>query len=374
LSGQRGQTIPVWTFGIITTLMLMLMVFNYANAVRWQIRAQNAADAVAQAIMSVQTSHYNQILMTLHAAAIEEYRIREDLNAMLLILQGAGGCTTGLTPTNTGTGPDCTTAYNNLRANYIAAVGRYGQDVAQMTALNQYTQTQQIADMQAIAQSFETTCTSTGPAGGDCIFKFTVATPTARPSVSGVLNDAGGTRVGAGAQLPGIIPADLQPLQIEVDACASVQTPFAALFKMNVAPFVALGRAGATSAMVTQEWFNPGTETNPNSPGGAAFQAPEFPYSSTNTGTNYNAGSFCTANSGSHDWYAVHYCSNKWVAVFTPPVSPDPNPVYGGFAANITFDEFSVWTGWWSALPVAPYSGLFTPSATNCAQNVSFNA
>jgi hypothetical protein len=54
MHAQRGQTIPVWIFGILTSMMLMVMVFNYGNSIRWQIRSQNAADAVAQGIVSVQ--------------------------------------------------------------------------------------------------------------------------------------------------------------------------------------------------------------------------------------------------------------------------------------------------------------------------------
>lgn len=164
MHAQRGQTIPVWIFGILTSMMLMVMVFNYGNSIRWQIRSQNAADAVAQGIVSVQAQHFNQMLITVHAAAIEEYRIRRTLNALLMVLQGSGGCQTN------GTAPDCATAYNSLRNNYIAEVGRYGQLVQQMQAISNYTQTQQIADMNSIAQSFQTTCVSSGPTGGDCVF------------------------------------------------------------------------------------------------------------------------------------------------------------------------------------------------------------
>jgi hypothetical protein len=358
-------------------MMLALMVFNYANNVRWQIRAQNATDAVAQGIVSVQTQHYNEMMATLHSAGIEEYRIRRTLAGLLYVLQGSGGCTASGATSNT-TPFDCAIAYNNLRTNYVAQVARYTQLVNQMQAISQYTPAQQQTDMAAIAHSFETTCTSSGPTGGDCVFKFAISTPTARPGLSGAIVDSSGEINGDGYPLPANIAADFQPLQLEVTACAQVTSPFNSFFKMNAQPFYAIGRAGATSAMVTQEWFNPGIQTNPNSPGATqAFQQPEFPESSTNTSNaimGFNSTNFCNATSGQYDWYAVHWCQNNYLSVFTTPTpGGNGNPSLGGFQGHITTDEYSVWTGWWSALPLAPYTGTFTPSAANCASSVAWN-
>jgi hypothetical protein len=364
MHAQRGQTIPVWTFGILTSLMLMIMVFDYGNAVRWQIRSQNAADAVAQGIMSVQAQHYNQMNVTLHAAAIEEYRIRRTLNGLLMVLQGSGGCSTS------GGSIDCATVYNSLRANYVAEVTRYGQLVQQMQSVSQYTQQQQIADMQTIAQSFATNCVSSGPTGGDCAFTFAVATPTARPNLSGALVDAAGEDNGDGMTLPST-PADLQPLEIEVTACALVSSPLQSLFKLNVQPFYAIGRAASTSTMVTQEWFAPGVQINPNSPtGAAAFQPTEYVESPTNSPpAGYSASDICSPRAADYDWYAVKWCSNAYNSIYSVG---NPSP-FGGFSGTIVNDEYSVWTGWWSALPIAPYNGRFTPTANNCAQNVPWN-
>ena len=365
MHAQRGQTIPVWIFGILTSMMLMVMVFNYGNSIRWQIRSQNAADAVAQGIVSVQAQHFNQMLITVHAAAIEEYRIRRTLNALLMVLQGSGGCQTN------GTAPDCATAYNSLRDNYIAEVGRYGQLVQQMQAISNYTQTQQIADMNSIAQSFQTTCVSSGPTGGDCVFSFAIATPSARPNLSGALSDAAGEDNGDGMPLASV-PADLQPLEVEVTACALVSSPLNSFFKLNVQPFYAIGRAAATTAMVTQEWAAPGVQINPNSPGGAAaFQPPEYVESPTNSApAGYSASDLCSPAAADYDWYAVKWCSNSYNSIYAVG---NPSP-FGGFSGVIRTDEYSVWTGWWSALPIAPYNGTFTPDGTNCGAHVAWNA
>ncbi|MBV8491525.1 MAG: hypothetical protein JO199_13440 [Candidatus Eremiobacteraeota bacterium] len=373
LHAQRGQTIPVWTFGVLTSLMLMTMIFNYATSLRWQIRAQNASDSVAQAILSVQTQHYNQVTAQLHAAAIEEWRIRRTLAALVYVMQGSGGCTdqnaTLGSPAVSGTSGwiDCAAAYNSLRNNYVAEVARYTADVQNMAALSNYTQTQQLADMQTIANSFETNCASSGATGADCAFTYTIANPTSRPSLSGAQSDSGGENNGDGEALPaGGLVSDLNPLEIEVVACAEIAMPFSSFFHLNAAPFYAIGRSASTSTMVTQEWFAPGVLNNPNSPTNAYFQPPEFVESSTNSQPSiYNATNFCTSRNSAYDWYAVHYCSNSYLSAYTTP-APGVTPGYGGYSTTITSDEFSTWTGWWAAVPIPPYNGGWTPTTSTC--------
>jgi Putative Flp pilus-assembly TadE/G-like len=370
---QRGQTLPIWTFGLLTALMLMVMVFDYSNSVRWQIRAQNAADAVAQSIISVQTQHYNKMLMNLHATAVEEWRLRKTMTALLTVLQGNGGCTN----TTAHGGLSCDFVYNSLRANYIADVNRYSQDVQNMAAITQYTYAAQQADMNQIAQAYtNANCSGNGATTqADCAFTYTVATPVPRCSVqgalSGVVNTSYGDEVGAGQTLPGgyaCATSDLSPLEIEVDTCAKIQPLVAAFFRLTGVQFYAIGRAAATSAMVEQEWINPGRVSNPNT--GTVFQANEFPEDSAGAAPGGTHGiasgsagsSFCSSSSAGYDWYAVHFeCGDAWVQ----NTSGGPGHP-GGYQATISSDEFSMDTGFWSALPVSPYSGPFTPSVGNC--------
>ncbi|HTU81060.1 MAG TPA: hypothetical protein VMF61_02965 [Candidatus Acidoferrales bacterium] len=379
---QRGQTIPVWTFGIMTTLMLMMAIFNYASSLRWQIRAQNASDSVAQAILSVQTQHYNEILADLHGAAIEEYRIRRTMAGLLYLLHGDGGC--WATGAGTGSYPasspggwiDCASAYNSLRNNYVAEVNRYAQDVQTIAALSQYTQAQQIADMETIASTFQNNCASDGPTGSDCVFTYTIATPTARAELSGAESDSGGENNGAGEALPngGNIATDLNPLQLEVVACAQILQPFSSFFHLNAIPFYAIGRTAATSTMVTQEWFAPGVLTNPNSPTDAYFQPPEFTESASNSQPSiYSAANFCNSSNTAYDWYAVHWCSNAYKSLYTTP-APGVTPGYGGYSTYVNTDEYSTWSGWWAAVPIPPYNGTWTPTGANCAQNVRWTS
>jgi hypothetical protein len=378
MNRQRGQTLPIWTFGLLTSLMLMVMVFDYSNAVRWQIRAQNAADAVAQSIIGVQTQHYNKMLMNLHAAAVEEWRIRKTMTALLEVMQGTGGCGTAAH----GGPANCDLVYNNLRANYIADVQRYTQDVNTMAALTQYTYAEQQADMAQIAQGYNASnCSSSGATGADCAFTYTMASPQPRCNIqgtlSGVVNTSYGDEVGAGEALPNgfdCTTSDLSPLQVEVDTCAKVTPLIASFFKLTGVQFYAIGRAAATSAMVEQEWINPGRVSNPNT--GNVFQPNEFPEDTTGTAPGGTDGiasggsgsAFCTHGGGrgggaGYDWYAVHFeCGNTdW----TENTSGGPGHP-GGYNATINEDEFSMDTGFWSALPVSPYNGAFTASTSTC--------
>jgi hypothetical protein len=369
MNGQRGQTLPVWAFGLLTSFMLTLMVFDYANAVRWQIRAQNTADAVAQSLVSVQSQHYDKMLMQLHAAAIEEWRIRKTMTALLSVMQGTGGCGTAAHG-----GSNCDLVYNNLRANYIADVARYTQDVQTMAALTEYSYAEQQQDMEQIAQGYNhTNCSGTGPTQADCAFTYTVASPVPRCSpqgaLAGVINDSYGDEVGGGSALPSnynCTTSDLSPLEVEVDTCAKIDPLVASFFKLNGLSYYAIGRAAATSAMVEQEWINPGKLTNPNNQN-LPFQQNEFPESTTGTAptccaSGSSSTNFCHNASAGYDWYAVHFeCGNAWVASTTGgPGHP------GGYQATVNEDEFSLDTGFWSALPVSPYSGTFTPTNANC--------
>ena len=79
---QRGQVLPVWAMGIMAMLIVTMAVVRYSDMVRWQVRAQNAADAAAQAIVAVQTQQFNEMGMVLYAADVEEFRIRNILYAL----------------------------------------------------------------------------------------------------------------------------------------------------------------------------------------------------------------------------------------------------------------------------------------------------
>ena len=115
--GERGQLLPVWALGAITVMALALFVVNYANIVRWQIRAQNAADAAASAAVSPVANGWNEIELELYASTIEELRIRYLNQAILNTLQGVGCKQTG--------SPNCSTDYTALVNQFNNAVNSY---------------------------------------------------------------------------------------------------------------------------------------------------------------------------------------------------------------------------------------------------------
>ena len=108
--GQRGQTLPFWVIGVLVVLSMMFFLANYANAVAWQVRAQNAADGAASSVLSVQANVYNEYSTILYATAVDEYRIRVLNQAILNTVYGVGGC-----------GSSCSSDYTTLFRSTAAA-------------------------------------------------------------------------------------------------------------------------------------------------------------------------------------------------------------------------------------------------------------
>src|ERR1700733_5763124 len=92
LHAQRGQALPMTVFGIVAMLIFAYFALDFGNGIRWQIRAQNAADSAAQAVLSLQTQEFNEMTAVRDATAIEEFRIRRLLNGIDLTEYNAGGC------------------------------------------------------------------------------------------------------------------------------------------------------------------------------------------------------------------------------------------------------------------------------------------
>jgi Flp pilus assembly protein TadG len=116
LSGQaqRGQTLPVWTLGIAAMLALLFFIVNYSNMIRWQIRAQNAADSAASAGIATDANMDNQADMMIYAEAVDEMRMRYLLQAMLNTVYVPSSCA-----------PACNAALAKLEAAYNAASASY---------------------------------------------------------------------------------------------------------------------------------------------------------------------------------------------------------------------------------------------------------
>ncbi|HMD01655.1 MAG TPA: pilus assembly protein TadG-related protein, partial [Candidatus Baltobacteraceae bacterium] len=263
---SRGQVLPLWVVAIMTTFVLMFMALNYGNVIRWQVRAQSAADAAAQALLSVQTQRWNMMTEMLYATNIEEYRARRLLDGILLSVNNSGGCA------QASGGSTCAANYMSLRSAYLQSVNRYTKDI---NALNNVASSATRSAWQTDAGSLlshmqnplycnpsNVAKSSINIVGVDCGFTYTVIGAQARTGLQDIVYDA------QGICIPGLgrvcttnqdtETADFAPLQIDVVACAVVPAAIPNFWMFHTQPYYAVGRAAATSVMFEEDWFEPG--------------------------------------------------------------------------------------------------------------------
>jgi len=343
LHGQRGQTLPVWAFGILTVLTLIAFAFSYGNMLMWQIRAQNAADAAAHGLLSIQATQWNENIATLSAAAVEEYRIRNIMQALLMTIRGQGGCNSATGATGS---TACSVMYQNLRQQYLNAVNRYTNDVLIINRTSALTYANQVSQIKASLALYQTNCGNNN--GGDCSFDYTfiAAQPRVDQYLEDVYADCCAFVVGGGLPANAALSVNLQPMEIEIVTCANVPSLVPSFSKFTAPTFTAIGRAAATTIMSTQEFMYPGTMINPQT--NQVFQPDEYPESSNNSPV--------LGSSTADLWYRVDYGGN--------PATSNGKAAFTYSPAN---DGLLLATGWWSAMPIKPFSGALTPGTNfNC--------
>ena len=225
--GERGQTLPAWTLSIVATLTVLFFLTNYANVLKWGIRAQNAADAAASAGIATDANMYNQASTLEFAATVEETRMRYLLQAIANTVNYPAAC-----------GTACDSDYAKLVAAYQTAASNYGSITQAMQKGDNLTEGGlQNAPGKAIGM-FSSNCTLF-----DCAFTYT-----------STINSSAET--------------------VDVVACKKVAFFSPALFGLGTsATFTALGRSVGTLSPIT-ETFVPG-KTNPAT--GQPFQPDESP-------------------------------------------------------------------------------------------------
>jgi Putative Flp pilus-assembly TadE/G-like len=330
LARSRGQTLPIWALGIAAALVLAFAALQYGEVLRWQVRAQNAADAAATAALSVQTQTWNQQLALVYAAAVEEWRIRNLLNGMQAAAYGDPGC-----------GSNCAATFAALRDQYMKAVNRYTNDVQLVNRTSQYTFSQAQADATAMVAQLQANCGQAN--GGDCGFTYNVVAVVPRQGMINDVEQDGGAWVINNPGTPAAVKQDYTPAQIEIVTCAKVAPIVPSFLGFEPPTFTAVGRAAATSAMVTQEWTQPGFLNDPRT--GAPFQPVESYGPATNaTGpSNWN-------------WFTIQFGGNPATAF----------PKYDAYAERVNGPEFSAVTGWWNAVPIKPFSGKLDTAQLSC--------
>lgn len=349
-NAQRGQTLPIWAFGTLSVLTLLALALSYGQMISWQMRAMNAADAAAKGMLSVQTTQWNETEAALHAAAVEEYRLRITMNDLLEVIHGDGGCSSSTTPS-------CATLYANLRQNYLDELSRYTADVAIVGRISAPTFSEQVSEIQTALQQYQAKCGT--PEGGDCAFNYTLVSATPRPTtyLEDVYADCCNMVVGGGTS--GNPKLDLQPLEIEIVACATI-TPWVPNFwnwtggAVNV-----VGRAAATSIMDTQEFMWVGSLVDPASATNAVFQSSEFPESSNNQAVGFT---------NDDQYYRLDFGGNPNNTY--NPGDPSTSDGSGGYTYSASYPGLYVADGWWTAMPIAPFAGKLTPGTSyTCASN-----
>jgi hypothetical protein len=225
--GERGQTLPLWTLSIFAMLTVLFFITNYANVVRWNVRAQNAADSAASTGIATDANMYNQVSTLEFAATVEEARMRYLIQAIANTVNHPAGC-----------GASCDAYYTSLVAAYGAASDGYSSITKSMKLGNNLTEGGLKNGPDKALGLVSGNCSVY-----DCAFSYT-------SSINGNAET------------------------IDVVACKNVPYSSPTLFGLaSTATFSALGRSVATIAPVNES-FVPGS-TNPKT--GAPFQADESP-------------------------------------------------------------------------------------------------
>jgi len=360
---ERGQVLPLWVLAILTTFVLMFLTIDYGNTLRWQMRAQNAADAAAQAVMAIQTEHFNELTMTLYASNVEEYRTRALLDGMLNSLNGAGGCS-GDPPTPVAKNQaqfssytingSCAQVFKTLLPFYEESVARYGTDVAALNnvaTLTTYTNwkndsTSMIAHLDSSFHCNTSTTTVVVSDGGDCQFQYTLNGIAYRTGLNAVSHDAYNIVLPAlGATLANNAetenPQLFDPGMVDVVVCAKVP-PIVPLFgALTAKTHYVIGRAGAAAVLEENDWLQPGTIIDP------ARGGSNIPFQPLETYTSADAPPLA------YDWYGVWFGGNNWTASsYADPKIPGQTDY--GYYTNQSANEFDGYAGWWGAIPYDP--------------------
>jgi hypothetical protein len=157
LHARRGQTMPFWLVTVVVLLTLFFFATNFVTNLAWHIRAQNAADADASALLSTRTNVFNQETVLLYAGAVNEYRLRYLDQAMLNAINGHG-CS----------GAACSTQYLALRAQYQNALNGMQSVWQLLQRANNFTQGGQFnTDTSSLLTSIQ------GGLSGDSAFTLT---------------------------------------------------------------------------------------------------------------------------------------------------------------------------------------------------------
>jgi len=223
---SRGQTLPFWVLSVLLSFALVFFVFNYTNTMRYQVRAQNAADSAAVAALAQDANAINSVQTLMYALSVQELTIRGINAATNKILGDTNVC-----PHDASGAPDlvhagtCLTNLTTLVNEYATATSQYDAVFNQLTSASASLATLATNTGQnpnnAVKQFFTNNCLALNT---DCSFVYTTQVDAAITTAT--------------------------PLTITETACKTVQTTAADFLMLRRPSFYALGRTKVTLAPV----------------------------------------------------------------------------------------------------------------------------
>jgi hypothetical protein len=224
---------------------MALFLINYANLIRWQVRAQNAADSVSSASLSTTANYYNSMTLAIYAANVDELRLRY-LDQAIVNNINALGCNAATVQCDADY-DYLVRAYNNAQAAYVDAAAMVvvlagGEDNTTQFQAASAGAWQAIVPGQVQGSAFLDCGDGDDPykvctAATDAAFTYY---PLDVPGITG-LDDNVGSSVGIG-----------QVNTIDAAACADVPLVATGFLKLPTKTFRAVGRSALGLVATTQ--------------------------------------------------------------------------------------------------------------------------
>jgi hypothetical protein len=217
-TNRRGQTLPFWVISVLMELGLVLFVFNYADTVRWQIRAQNAADSAAVTLLASDAQAANSMSTLLYALSLQDFKMSTINTTIVNLLQNDSVCVLQA---------PCSAKLNALLAQYQNYLNEMPQLESSLSSFTASLKNSSLVDQMGLNQQgnpsgYATNLLNSLLSGGSCVDVLTNCAEGFKYSVAVV------TTV---------------PLVVDVVACKNVQSLGAGFLHLAQQSFKAVGRA-----------------------------------------------------------------------------------------------------------------------------------
>jgi len=265
-SGMRGQVFPAWIFGLLAALAIGVALLQYGDRLAWQVRAQNAADSAAMAMVAVQAQDINRMMALQTNLALEESRARQLADGAFFAARETGYCqqlSGGCHPTF----DRLVSAFNQSLHRYTNLVLLYHASTRSSTFANWK------SDATNLLGDLTTAPLCGTPSGLDCAFTYTVP-PDGAGGVGGLarvaystfqMDDGYGTYGFGGRLTPraDLVNDPFYPARAQVTVCRTVPPIISNFFGIQPAPWTVVATSAAADHEVLDEWWKPGWMFNP---------------------------------------------------------------------------------------------------------------